>query len=571
MPEVPQPGSVLVTAAAETVALTAAGFAAASAAVFGALRTASRRERKTEERDIGLVFLECTDLMAVSRLDGRIRQSNPAWTGMLGYSQAQLADVGLLDLVHPDDKDMAVSAVAKLHSSPASCPLLVRMVDSSGGYRWVYWTITAPPGEPVLIWSGKDVTAMKEARISLEQYASGLRSENESVNAQLRQLRESSDIKSSLLAQTSHEIRTPMNGVLGMTELLLTTPLDNEQKEYAETIRQSAESLITILNGLLEYSRLEAKQAQFEAVPFDPVAVAAGVRLLFSARAHQAKVTLTSDFSPDIPRSLSGDPHRLRQILINLVSNAVKFTRAGTVHLTVEPVNRDPGSVVLRFAVKDTGVGIEPDQLPRLFQPFAQANSSIKRQFGGTGLGLAICKQLVESLGGQLGVESQPGVGSRFWFTLPFQVRAGEPVPMPVPVAPGRKRVLVVEDNPLNQNLARHLLEKEGCLVQIEGNGRAAVEAVMRRQFDLILMDIQMPEMDGVTATELIRKTEKGHRTAIVAVTGGGPRADREQCLSAGMDDYVSKPLTRDTLQSLLRRWAGRVEEPEPVGAASKR
>ena len=545
-------------------ALLAILFAVLSAiAVVVALR---QRRTQSSELDTRLLFKESPDLLCVTRLDGRIRQSNPAWEHTLGHSIERLADVPLFDLIHPEDRDAALADVERLHTSPSSSQMLLRMIDSGGNNRWVLWTITTPPSEPVIVWAGKDVTAMKEARLSLEAFAAGLRAENDTLSAQLKLARETSEIKSQLLSQTSHEIRTPMNGVLGMTELLLTTELDPEQKEYAETIRQSAESLITILNGILEYSRLEAKQVAFEPVPFDPMAVAAGVRLLFSARAHQAKVNLTSDFSPEIPRSVLGDPQRLRQVLINLVSNAVKFAAGGNVHINVEFAQRTDDQVTLAFVVEDSGIGIAPGQIAKLFQPFSQANSTIKRKYGGTGLGLAISKQLVESLGGRIGVESQLGKGSRFWCELPFALADGKAPPNSLPAttrsteAAGRN-VLVVEDNLMNQNLTRQLLEREGCHVQVADNGRVAVDAVLGRRFDLVLMDIQMPEMDGVTATEMIRKSEgPGVRTTIIALTGGGVRADREVCLTAGMDDFVAKPLTREGLKDLLRRWSPRAE-----------
>jgi PAS domain S-box-containing protein len=545
-------------------------FAALSAlAVLYALR---ERRAKSGERDALLLVRESPDLMCVTRLDGRIRQSNPAWQHTLGYSGEQLADVRLFDLVHAEDRELAVGGVERLHTSPSSSQMILRMVDAGGNHRWVFWTTTTPQSEPAIVWAGKDITAMKEARIHLERFATDLRAENDAMAAQLRQARETSEIKGRLLAQTSHEIRTPMNGVLGMTELLLTTDLNAEQKEYAETIRQSAESLITVLNGMLEYSRLEAKQVEFEPVPFDPAAVAAGVRLLFSARAHQSRVTLTSDLAESVPRSVVGDPQRLRQVLINLVSNAVKFSAGGTVHIGVEAAERQGDRVALRFTVRDSGIGIAPAQLPKLFQPFSQADTSIKRKYGGTGLGLAISKQLVESMGGHMGVDSQLGKGSKFWCVVPFVEADPAKAPaMAAPAAVGEvdpggagRNILVVEDNPINQNLARHLLEKEGCQVQVADNGSVAVDAVLGRRFDLVLMDIQMPEMDGITATEMIRRREQpGHRTTIVALTGGGVRADRDVCLGAGMDDFLAKPLTRENLRDLLRRWKPTPERAE--------
>lgn len=530
--------------------------------------------RRRPDRDVRMLFDEAPDLMCVTRLDGRIRESNRAWLEILGYSGGQLDDARLLDLVLPADREAITSAIEKVHTTPSTLQMVARVQNSTGSHRWILWSVTTPRREPVMLWCGKDITMMREARLSLERHASELRAENDCLRAIVEQAQEASRLKTLLLAQASQQIRGSLNGVAGMTELLLTTPLDPEQKEYAETIRDSGESLMVVLNGLIEYSRLEGKQVDFESASFDPVAVASGVLLLFTARAQHSRVALTSSFAPDLPRAVNGDPRRLRQILINLVSNAVQFTPSGGIQVGVETVARREGGITLRFFVKDTGIGIAHERIERLFEPFGGAVS-------GRGLGLAITRQLAESMGGQIGVESRPGKGSRFWVALPFQTRASDGAaplapgvstrlaPVAISGGPRRRAVLVAEDNVINQKLARQLLEREGFHVVVAGDGQAAVEAAASRSFDLILMDVHMPVMDGLTATEEIRRRARsGQRVPILALTAGGARADRESCLAAGMDDFLPKPITGQALRGALDRWVPN-ESARPEAAAA--
>lgn len=533
------------------------------------------RGRRGPDRDVRMLFDEAPDLMCVTRLDGRIRESNRAWLDILGYSGGQLDDARLLDLVLPADREAITSAIEKLHTTPSTLQMVARVQNSTGSHRWILWSVTTPRREPVMLWCGKDITMIREARLSLERHASELRAENDSLRAGVEQAQEASRLKTLLLAQASQQIRGPLNGVAGMTELLLTTPLDPEQKEYAETIRDSGESLMVVLNGLIEYSRLEGKQVDFESVSFDPAAVASGVLLLFTARAQHSRVAITSSFATDLPRAVNGDPRRLRQILINLVSNAVQFTPSGAIQVGVETVARREGGITLRFFVKDTGIGIAPERIERLFEPFGGAAVS------GRGLGLAITRQLAESMGGQIGVESRPGKGSRFWVALPYHTRAAtgtasfapgvstRPAPVTMSGGPRRRAALVAEDNAINQKLARQLLEREGFHVVVAGDGQAAVEAAASRSFDLILMDVHMPVMDGLTATEEIRRRARGgQRVPILALTAGGARADRESCLAAGMDDFLPKPITGQALRGALDRWV-RNESTRPEAAAA--
>ena len=369
--------------------------------------------------------------------------------------------------------------------------------------------------------------------------------------------------KSDFLAMMSHEIRTPMNGVLGMIDVLAGTPLDDEQRGFVETIRRSAGSLLSIIDDILDLSKIEAQRLELEQVSFDLHKLVGDTVLLFGPRAREKGLALVSDIASEVPRSVKGDPTRLRQVLNNLVSNAIKFTQTGEVGIELRLLGQPAGeSLALGFVVRDTGIGIPADKLEAIFEPFVQADGSTTRKFGGTGLGLAICRRIVRLMGGEIHAEN-PGAGSRFVFDVHLArhelmpVEAAMAASTGIQTLPAIGSLLVAEDNEVNVQVMRLLLKRLGIgTVRYVENGQAALQALESGRFDVVLMDCLMPEIDGYEATRRLR--QRGDDTWVIAMTANAMAGDREACLAAGMDDYVAKPLSLASLREVLQRWAGR-------------
>ena len=671
-------------------------------------------ERKWAADELEAFFALSLDLLCVASLDGHFLRLNPAWKTVLGFEEAELCAAPFLDFVHPDDRAATIDAVSVLTTGARLINFENRYRTRDGSYRWLEWTAAPIVDQGAIYAAARDVTDRKEAEEALKASAANLEQLVKELEVARTRAEAAAVAKGEFLANMSHEIRTPMNAVIGMTDLALRTELTPRQREYIQTANESAEALLAILNDILDASKIEAGRLALDRVPFGLRDTVEDAVKMFAARADEKRLELACHILPDVPDALVGDPGRLRQVLVNLVGNAIKFTNAGDVivEVAVDSVNeRETG---LRFTVSDTGIGIPADKQWQIFGAFVQADSSTTRQFGGTGLGLTISAQLVEMMGGRIWVTSESGHGSQFRFVAYFGVRsAAEAVPalsapslhdlrvlvvddnatnrtilqellmtwrmqpttvasataaitamtdavderrpfdlvltdalMPdvdgfalarqiagdtrlskakvimltsgipphgdsterfiaselskpvkqsdlmdaivtafaeavVPAAAAAPAavlpresvhrsldILVAEDNATNQKLVVNLLDQQGHRVTLAGNGREAVTLSAGGAFDVILMDVQMPEMDGFEATAAIRRREaaNGGHIPIVAMTAHAMAGDRQRCLDAGMDAYVSKPLRlADLLATIDGLFAA---APEPSAEA---
>ena len=531
-------------------------------------------ERNRAEAKFQGLLESAPDAIVVVGPDGLIRIVNRQTEILFGYSRDELLGQPVERLIpdrfaaHHPARRKGFLADASARAMGANLELAARRKDGS---EFPVDISLAPlqTEDGVLVSAAvRDVTERKRAEAAL------LEREAELAMARDQAL-EASRLKSDFLANMSHEIRTPMNAVIGLTGLLLDSTLSAEQREYLGAVRSAGEALLEIINDLLDFSKIEAGKLRLEVMDFELRTVVDEVTDLLAADVNEKGLELSAFVHPDAPTFVRGDPGRLRQVLTNLVGNAIKFSDHGEVAVRVRAGAQTPDATSLRFEVADTGIGIPLEAQHQLFQAFEQVDSSASRRHGGTGLGLAISKQLVEMMGGEIGLESTLGSGSTFWFEVPLAV-ASTPQPMVV----GRRdtvghrredgaRLLVAEDNPVNQLVAVRMLEKLGYRADVAANGSEAVDALMRIDYAAVLMDCQMPDMDGFEATrEIRRRQSSGRRTPVIAMTAAAAEEDRDRCFQADMDDYISKPVRTEDLGGILAKWVP--AEPSQTGDASK-
>ena len=513
---------------------------------------------------------------------------NKTFLSYLGISDKQeFTSRTWKEYVHPDDFPSALLQYESAYKNPRPYSIECRLREGvTGEYHW-FMSKGIPRYHPGGNFAGFIVTSLdiddkkraEEDLIMTNKIAEYSLLKREKAMQQLietkKQVEEMMRVKEQFISNMSHEIRTPMNAIVGFTELIAKTPLTPEQKQYTEAIKTSGENLLVIINDILDFSKLEAGGIRFEKTDFKLSQVLATITDMLLPKSIEKKIKLSVKAQPDIPDNITGDPTRLTQILLNLAGNAVKFTEKGVVKITVELLEKNENEIGLKFIVSDTGIGIPPEKHQAIFEPFTQATSDTTRKYGGSGLGLSIAKQFIERQGGRISLKSTPGEGSTFEFTLKFGIGTNPPAPavsmldtfeQDVYLVQGLK-VLLVEDNELNQLLATKVLTGWNWHVDLAENGLIALEKLEKNDYDIVLMDIQLPEMDGYEATRKIRTTFKPPKCniPIMAMTAHAMPSEERKCYEAGMDSYISKPFSIKVLYSRIVAILNSVENPGPA------
>jgi len=510
-------------------------------------RATSRLESANEDLTWYARIVQATSsMLVVTDTHGRVRWSNSRYHAFTGQPESELLGRDVRELLCDASDECDRLASALTDGVPARMDLQLRGRDD--GLAWMSVTVSPEVGEDgmlrAFVFVLEDATERHEAQVMQERARHAAE--------------ESARAKSSFLATMSHEIRTPLNAVLGLTDLLLQTELDADQRDYVGTAKQSGEHLLALLNDVLDFSAIEAGGMQYDTTPLSLRTLLESTVSMFSAETEQRGIDLVLDHDPGLPERVRGDSVRLRQVLVNLVGNAVKFTERGGVRVSTRVTERRPHACTVEITVTDTGIGVPPWRIPQLFQSFVRGDATTTRRYGGTGLGLAICRGLVEGMGGSIDLQSEEGVGTTVSLRLDLAVVPDEVSrrARTVDALPdfSHLRVLVAEDEPINQLVVTKMLGRLGLHPDVVVNGSEAVAAAGSTTYDVILMDVQMPVMDGVRAVQLIRELDLEHPPHVVALTANALSGDRQRFLDAGMDDYVSKPMTIDALVDALDR-----------------
>jgi two-component system sensor histidine kinase/response regulator len=529
-------------------------------------------DRRRAQEELDRFFTLSLDMLCVAGFDGYFKRVNPAWERVLGYTEAELFSRPYLELIHPDDREATLAQAGKLSGGHEVAYFENRYIHKDGTVRWLLWTSTPFPQQQIMYAAARDITERKAAEETMASYARDLERSQYALEDQTTRLaqlveelevaksraEEAAETKSAFLANMSHEIRTPLNAILGMTTLSLQTKLTAEQRDYLETVKSSAESLLAVVNDVLDFSRIEARRLEFEHAEFDLRETVGDAAKLLALRAAEKGLELACDIDGSVPDVLLGDAGRLRQVLLNVLGNAVKFTDQGEVVLHVDVESVSASSATLRFAVTDTGIGIAADKQRQIFQAFTQADTSTTRRFGGTGLGLAIALRLVELMNGRMWVESAIGRGSTFFFTATFDRPAmarSEPMPDTSRALDGL-RVLVVDDNASNRQILEEMLASWHMAPTAVDGAQAALAALQHapaggQPFDLIVVDRQMPGVDGIALARRVRRDARFGRTPIVMLmsVGDDPASD---CRGLAIDAHVTKPIKHSDLLDAL-------------------